>query len=114
MATLNMGSSYPLNNETIDRVITKTSAGNYALGYYENDTFYVFYVGRSDDDLNRRLKDWVGEYTEFKFSYAASPKEAYVKECRNYHDFGGSQSLQNRIHPDSPNGTNYRCPLCGE
>jgi hypothetical protein len=42
-------------------------------------------------------------YTCFAFSYARSAEEAFEKECRNYHDFGGSDALDNevppRIHP---------------
>ncbi len=55
MATLGMNGPYPLTNEKIDEVVTKTSAGNYALGYKKESTFYVKYVGRSDNDLNKRL-----------------------------------------------------------
>ena len=112
MASLNMQGSYDLTNEEIDRRITKTSPGNYALGRVGNDTFYVHYVGRSDTDLNDRLKDWVGSYKRFKFSYATSPKAAFEKECTNYHDFGKSEKLDNEIHPQRPDGTNWKCPVC--
>lgn len=39
---------------------------------------------------------------QFKFSYAASAKEAYAKELRNYNDFGGSANLDNEIEPAKP------------
>ena len=63
MVKLNMEGSYVLTNEKIDEVITKTSAGNYALGKLQKDseTFLVYYVGRSDGNLNARLKKWVGK-----------------------------------------------------
>jgi len=77
----------------------KTSPGNYSLGRVADGTFYVSYVGRSDSDLNDRLKDWVGEYKKFKFSYATSPKAAFEKKCQNYHDFGGAKSLIIKIIP---------------
>ena len=60
MRTLEMCGSYPLDVESIDSLITRTSAGNYALGYMVGDEFSVFYVGRSDSDLRRRLHQWVG------------------------------------------------------
>ncbi len=116
MAKLDMKGPFSLNDGEIDRQVTRKSPGNYALGYTKDDgTFIVNYVGRSDDDVNNRLHDWAGsKYKKFKYSYAASAKEAYEKECRNYHDFGGSGSLDNDIHPARPNGTNYKCPVCGQ
>lgn len=115
MATLNMQGLYPLTKDKIDEVVTKTSAGNYALGDSDDKTFYVRYVGRADTDLNGRLKTWVGKkdkYKEFKFSYATSPKAAFEKECHNFHDFGGTDKLDNDIHPDRPGGTGWKCPVC--
>lgn len=112
MATLDMNGPYDLTTEKIDEKITKTSAGNYALGHLNDDTFIVKYVGRADDDVNSRLKKWVGKYKKFKFSYATSPKAAFEKECKNYHDFGENKSLDNDIHPDRPAGTSWKCPYC--
>lgn len=107
-----MNGAYTLTSDEIDRLVTRKSAGNYALGYSKGTTFYVKYVGRADDDLNSRLKKWAGNYSEFKYSYATSPKAAFEKECKNYHDFGENQSLENKIHPDRPNGTSWKCPVC--
>ena len=114
MASLNMNGPYPLTKEEINKRITQTSPGNYAYGHTKDGTFYVEYVGRADSDLNDRIKHGVGQYMEFKFSYASSAKAAYEKECRNYHDFGGSEKLDNDIHPDKPDYTDYKCPLCGQ
>jgi hypothetical protein len=50
---------HPLTHAGIDAAVTATSAGTYALGYLDGAELRVFYVGRSDDDLNRRLHDWV-------------------------------------------------------
>ena len=116
MASLNMEGPYRLTKEKIDEVVTRKSPGNYGLGYVRDDIFYVCYVGRSDDDVNERLKQWVGEksnrYTHFKFSYATSPKTAFEKECRNYHNFGKSDKLDNEYHPQRPEETNWKCPVC--
>lgn len=97
-----MNGSYTLSKEEIDKVITKKSAGNYALGYSGKDSWIVKYVGRSDTDLNDRVKDWVGDYKEFKFSYASSAQEAYEKELQNYNNFGRSDKLDNDIAPAKP------------
>jgi len=109
---LNMSGSYELTEQKIDEVVTKTSAGNYALGYIKEESFIVKYVGKSDTDVNERLKDWVKKYKRFKYSYASSPKEAFEKECRNFHDFGGIPSLDNKKHPDRPANTDWKCPAC--
>lgn len=90
MPSLGMKGPYKLDNDTIDAVVTQTSPGNYALGRKNDEgTFVVGYVGRSDSDVNDRLKSWVGNTKRplFKFSYASSPKAAFEKECENYHDF---------------------------
>ncbi len=112
MPSLNMKGPYPLNEDEINKQITKISPGNYAYGHTEDNTFYVQYVGRSDNDLNDRIKHGIGDYEQFKYSYAKSAKEAYEKECQNYHDFGESK-LDNKNHPDKPDDTDYKCPVCG-
>ena len=112
MPQTGLGSAYTLDNDTIDRVVTKTSAGAYALGRVSDNTFYISYVGRSDDGINDRLKDWVGKYSNFKFGYYDSPKAAFEKECNLYHDFGGKEKLDNDIHPQRPEGSDWQCPRC--
>ena len=114
MASLQMNGPYNFTIEKIDDVVTQVSAGNYGLGYTdERETFIVQYVGRSDSNVNAELKAKLDKkYKKFKFSYATSPKAAFEKECKNYHDFGESAKLDNKKHPDRPNGTNWRCPVC--
>jgi len=113
MASLEMLGAYDFTSSEIDRVVTKTSPGNYALGREDEKHFYVNYVGRSDEDINQELKARLTlNYSKFKYSYATSAKAAFEKECRNYHDFGGSEKLDNKIHPDRPNETNWKCPVC--
>jgi len=115
MPSLDMDGPYFLSEETIDEVVTLTSPGNYALGDEGKErAFRVSYIGRSDTDVNDRLKEWVSNTNSplFKFSYATSPKAAFEKECLNYHEFGESEALDNEIHPRRPDGQNWICPLC--
>jgi len=114
MASLEMQGPYVYTSAKIGEVVTQTSAGNYALGYTKEDnTFIVQYVGRSDSDVNQELKAKLnGKYKKFKYSYASSPKAAFEKECRNYHDFGTNEKLDNQNHPDRPNNANWKCPVC--
>ena len=114
MGLLNMFGPYDFTIVEIDKRVTKKQAGNYALGYVNTEsTFIVQYVGRSDIDLNAELKNRTSnkKYKRFKYSYAKSVKEAFDKECNNYHDFGGKESLDNEIHPARPDGTDYDCPV---
>lgn len=112
-----MKGPYDLKEEIIDLHIEPEKIGNYALGWVKDkNTFIINYVGRSDTDLNKRLQDHIGEASAFMFSYESSPKEAYKKECQNWHDFDGPKGkLRNKIHPDKPEGKeNCHCPVCKE
>ena len=115
MAPLGMHGPYHLTADKINQVVTKKSAGNYALGYMDPE-FTVLYVGRSYNDIKTRLKLWVGKeirYKHFEFSYAASCRKVFNKQCKNYHDFGGSKNLDNKHHPERPAGTDWKCSICG-
>ena len=112
MSSLQMDGPYKLDAEVIDQKVTKKLTGNYALGKKnDNGTFLVGYVGRSDNDIRNRLKSWIGRTRRplFKFSYAASAKAAFEKECKNYHDF---DPPGNDKHPQRPDGTGWKCPYC--
>jgi hypothetical protein len=60
MGSLEMSGPFPLDHSVIDATVSRTSPGNYALGYVDEGTFVVFYVGRSDADVAQRLHEWVG------------------------------------------------------
>lgn len=66
MRSLEMRGSYPLSDEAIDEALTRTAPGNYALGYLDGEAFRVFYVGRSDSDLNQRLHEWVDRPSQYE------------------------------------------------
>jgi hypothetical protein len=74
MRWLEMSGPYPLTDEAIDEALTRTSPGNYALGYMDGDSFDVFYVGRSDSDVRQRLHEWVGMPS--RYDKYASPAKA--------------------------------------
>lgn len=114
MPCLKMGEQLnKLDEKTIEREITRTSPGNYGIGYIQDNTFHVCRVGRSDDDVKGRLKQYVGvepdRYTHFQLKYASSIKEAFEKECWNFHD---CNPPDNDRHPDRPDNTNLQCPVC--
>ena len=103
---------YGLSTKNIDVAVVRTSPGAYALGRMNTaGEFVVEYVGRSDDDVNARLKTHAatGKYSAFKADYTATMKAAFEWECRMFHDFPG---LDNAIHPARPAGSNWTCPRC--
>lgn len=102
--------NYDLSNEVIDRNVLH-SAGAYLLGTKISDgSMIVHYTGRSDSDLNARLKNHVDKYRAFAFINLASVKAAYEKECYLFHTFN---PRDNSVHPAKPEYTSYRCPHCG-
>lgn len=101
---------YLLSLKKINDQVTRTSPGVYILlNIFKLDRR----VGRSDKDLKRRLKNWVGKYWWFKFDYCTSPKNAFERECNLYHYYGSKNgALDNENHPQRPTGTNWKCPKC--
>lgn len=114
MPSTGLSGPYTLTSENIDLFVSVLSPGAYALGRTDaNGVFNVEYVGRSDTDLNSRLKNWVGKYNQLKYGYFSPALAAFEKECHLYHDFGGDKgSLNNDIHPQRPQGSNWTCPVC--
>ncbi len=117
MANLGMGSTlYDYNKEEMNTYVGPGKIGNYALGYENSEGKFVpKYIGRSDEDLLKRLKSHIDEgdkHKYCKFCYKNSAKEAFEQECRNYHDF--KDQFDNDIHPRRPDGKNYSCPHCDE
>jgi len=76
LGSLGMTGIQPLTHAAIDASVTRTSAGNYALGYMDGATFAVFYVGRADADLKRCLHGWVDAPSHYE-RYAASTRAAW-------------------------------------
>jgi hypothetical protein len=98
-----------LTPATIDTVVTSISPGVFFLGQTDNGAFRISQVGRSDADLNARLKEHVSRYREFQFEYCASSREAFERECGHYHAL---EPPDNKAHPIRPPGSQWRCPAC--
>lgn len=115
MKDLNMNGPFELKDEVVDAKLNKSwKNGNYAFGRInEKGSFLIDYIGRSDTNLCNEIKSRKTDpkfknCTHFEFSYAASEKEAFEKECTNYHEI---KPPLNDIHPDKPNGKDYKCPI---
>lgn len=80
------------------------------------------YVGRSDEDVLKRLKDHINDSCwqdgtnvgrrEFMFAYCADAKQAYGWECWLFHTY--RWNLCNKIHPRHPDFWELSCPVCRE
>ena len=60
------------------------------------------------------LKEHIDEnsdYEYFKFKYAETVADAYMTECRNFHDFPNEN---NKNHPAKPEDYVGKCPVCSE
>jgi hypothetical protein len=110
MFTTGLQGPFPLAISSIDSEVTGISAGTYALGCTQDDRFWIMYVGRADADLRARLHAHVGSYSQFKFAYYPSAKEAFEKECDLFHAF---QPPGNRSHPARSDDSEWICPRCG-
>jgi len=83
MGLLHMSGPFPLTDEAIDEALLQTSPGNYALGYMDGDAFVVYFVGRADSDLRRRLHDWVGTPSRYE-RYAPSTRAPCGTRVRGF------------------------------
>jgi hypothetical protein len=111
----NRNGPHSLTPQKIAEVVTTTCAGNYALGCVQENGFCILYVGRSDDDVAKPLRSWARQQTRYKafvFSYAANARTAFDKECEDFHDLGGTETLDNAEHPKRPAKTDWLCPRC--
>jgi hypothetical protein len=116
LGSLGVEGPFDFTTVDIDSKVLPRRIGSYVLGTVRMDgSFNVRYVGRSDIDLNVELKKRLAsKYPKFMFSYAGSSSDAFIKESQNYHHFGGKERLDNKTHPDRPNGiNNLACPVPG-
>ena len=74
-----MNGPYDYNLTTLDKEITQTLPGYYALGRLDlKNNFVVEYVGKFSSDVRGELKEHLKpKYKNFKFSYVISSKESY-------------------------------------
>lgn len=112
MARTGLIGPFALDCTSIDRYVGN-NIGTYALGATtERGEFVVRYVGRSDSNVNQQLKSWIGRYEKFEYRHYLSARAAFEKECRLFHDLGGSARLDNSGHPARPDGAAWTCPHC--
>ena len=111
-----MRGKFALNSASIDAQVPATP-GAYVLVNSNNNAVYV---GRSDSDLNARLKNHLPECeenawirrsfpTDFYFDATSSSQEAYRLECDWFHKY---RPNCNSAHPAKLSNS-WACPVCG-
>jgi len=113
-----MEGPYLLNETNIDKYVS-SKPGAYLLTHTNGDKNTVIYVGRSDGDLNSRLKDHLPEnetnncikgkkVDKFYFQHTDTAEAAYELECQWYHQYNPTC---NDMHPDK-SSSSWECPVC--
>lgn len=98
-----------LNDRTIKQMVRKPQPGVFLLHTVQGGQ--PRFLGRDDKDVRDKLLKWLGRsYRYFQFDYCETPEEAFHRQCELYHQF--KQNLDNTRHPERPDGTEWRCPLC--
>ena len=111
MAVPPLDGPHSLSVKSVERTITRKSAGVYVLSALEGGSVNPRLVGRADDDVGTSLKEAIGLYSHFAFVYASSPKNAYEMECEIYHSM---KPPENAKHPVKPADAAWECPVCGQ
>jgi hypothetical protein len=103
---------HPLTEAGVKAAVAFKSPGAYALGKMGADgVFYIDYVGRSDEDVFKRLLDHTPEYyPQFFFGYYSDAQAAHAKECWLFHTFKPPKNIN---HPAKPKNSRLSCPECG-
>ncbi len=117
--SLDMDDTYAFTREWIDEVVPEGYAGCYVLGNASGQRFEAKFVGRSDSDLHKELMaqkvtgshSAPDQFRYFKYGLARSAQAAFEIECRVYHESGGTDSLDNKSHPDRPKRSEWKCPV---
>ena len=101
---------FQLTERGIDTHLQADSPGVYVLGDVRSSLFIASYVGRADTDLRTGLRTHLtGHFHQFKFAYALSARDAFLKHCELYHDY---VALENQRHPCPPIDADLQCPRC--
>lgn len=118
---------WKLNADEIRRQVQNHWPGNFLIGPVKDGVLQVIKIGGADQDLQRALLKEIDlslddEYPghivtatdrlgglKFMALYRDSPRDVFLEMCRNFHDF---RPFRPWSHPEAPEGTGWRCPVC--
>jgi len=105
-----MKGPYPLHLIQISLLVKPRALGVFLI---YNEKKEVIFVGRSDEDLAKELKKFLDKGKFFAFEYAISPREAYISECKYFHQYEKNPNFIRKDHPLPPSGEEIKCQVCG-
>ncbi|MEO0073352.1 MAG: hypothetical protein ABIK43_01655 [candidate division WOR-3 bacterium] len=70
-------------------------------------------VARTESNLREAIKSHWNKYEFFWYEPAVSPRDAYVNQCYVYHRYADKGELTDVSHPQPPEKTDVKCPVCG-
>ena len=105
-----MRGPYLLRPIQIDMCVPFRVGGVYALG---NDTRHIRLVGYTAQNLRDAIREHWNQYQFFWFQTCLSPRDAYIRACRQYHRCVEDRGLDDVTHPVVPKGVDQNCPVCG-
>ena len=122
IATSGLGKPIPLQEVDILREVDNSrdwsSASVFVLGGIRKSAdgkfrFQIRKVSHVEGDLGKELRNYIGEFSGFRFKFFRSTRNAYDKECQIYHQF---KPIKNITHPIRPKHTKFVCPVadCNE
>jgi hypothetical protein len=100
-----------LTRANVSRAVTRKSAGVYAAGSLVRGRLRVEHVGRSGDDLARRLVQLVSSYDYVAWTYAPSGLVSYQMECAMFHAWHPGDDT---VHPARPRRSGWKCLVCSQ
>ncbi len=109
MSNFKLAGPHDLSENEIDARGITGRLGVYILGSIaQSGDFQSWKVGHSDD-LGLTLKENIGEYLYFKYSFCEDETEVFPCECELYHEINPED---NPTHPDT-SGQEQDCPVWG-
>lgn len=105
-----MRGPYPLTLPQIGLLIYPKRIGVFLI---YNEKKEVIYVGRSDEDLAKELKEYITKGIFFSYEYAINSQENYLLECRYFHRYKNNPNFSREDHPIPPPNIELKCPVCG-
>lgn len=106
-----MRGPYMLRPLLVDMSVPCRLGGVYGLG---KDSRQVRFVGFVDRNVREAIKSHWNEYEFFWFQTCVSPRDAFLRACRVYHQCVANGGLDVDEHPAAPAGVTEKCPVCGK
>lgn len=107
-----MRGPYLLSPIMVDMRVPCRVRGVYCLAKSPNGP--IVKVCRAEQDMREELRAAADAYRSFWYETCLTPEETYSTQCRLYHRYVSSNTLEDGTHPAPPPNCQSRCPVCGQ